>query len=622
MLINLEEKIVELTGAQGVIHVEEIQSLWSGYGTLSRYKLFGAAEETVVVKHVCPPHISSHSRGWNTPLSHTRKLKSYQVELNWYHSQVGENDLNYKIPKCFGTYQIGDEFLIILEDLCEAGYPLVNPVVDSNNVESCIRWLANFHAKFLNEEVTGLWEKGTYWHLETRPEELAVLTDLPLKENAGKIDFILATAKYQTLVHGDAKLANFCFSSDEKSVAAVDFQYIGKGCGMKDLAYFIGSCFSEEECASMEKEILNLYFSQLTSALEMYHPYISSSQVEEEWRGLFKVAWTDFHRFLKGWSPGHWKINSYSEKISKEVTENMGDFLSEENLMELCEVAEVAALQAGELIVKMRKEDISISTKSTGSSRASRILTNADQASEKLIMKALSPSMKNYNLGLLAEESHDDLSRLEKQYFWCIDPLDGTISYAQNKKGYSVSIALVNKHGQAIIGVVYDPINAELYTAIIGKGAKRNGIPFQLNENFSDVFRLILDASFMDNPNEPRITQKFEDLADRLGVQSMDRVSYGGAVLNAINTVFNPPSCYFKEIKKAQGGGGIWDFAATSCVVKEAGGVVLNSHLEPLRLNDAHSVFMNHQGVFISSKNVIDQLPSDFVKEVTRCYLE
>ena len=36
-------------------------------------------------------------------------------------------------------------------------------------------------------------------------------------------------------------------------------------------------------------------------------------------RSVYRVAWADFHRFLKGWSPGHWKINSYSERVTKEV---------------------------------------------------------------------------------------------------------------------------------------------------------------------------------------------------------------------------------------------------------------------------------------------------------------
>lgn len=97
-------------------------------------------------------------------------------------------------------------------------------------------------------------------------------------------------------------------------MAAVDFQYVGGGCGMKDVAYFIGSCLKEAECARREAQILDTYFGHLHRALGS-----RNEALEIEWRSLYRVAWADFHRFLKGWSPGHWKINSYSERITREV---------------------------------------------------------------------------------------------------------------------------------------------------------------------------------------------------------------------------------------------------------------------------------------------------------------
>lgn len=159
----------------------------------------------------------------------------------------------------------------------------------------------------------GLWEKGTYWHLETRPQELDALSDPSLKKAAPVIDQALKTCTHQTIIHGDAKLANVCFSGNGE-VAAVDFQYVGGGCGMKDVAYFIGSCLKEAECARREAQILDTYFGHLHRALGS-----RNEALEIEWRSLYRVAWADFHRFLKGWSPGHWKINSYSERITREV---------------------------------------------------------------------------------------------------------------------------------------------------------------------------------------------------------------------------------------------------------------------------------------------------------------
>jgi thiamine kinase-like enzyme len=169
----------------------------------------------------------------------------------------------------------------------------------------------------LGEKPDGLWNIGTYWHLATRPQELAALNDQKLKEAAPLIDQKLNTCTFQTFVHGDAKLANFCFGKDGR-VAGVDFQYVGRGCGMKDVAYFVGSCLNEEDCERLEARILDTYFAYLQNQWSE-----KNEALEQEWRSLYRVAWADFHRFLKGWSPGHWKINSYSERVTAQVIEKM-----------------------------------------------------------------------------------------------------------------------------------------------------------------------------------------------------------------------------------------------------------------------------------------------------------
>jgi Ser/Thr protein kinase RdoA (MazF antagonist) len=195
-------------------------------------------------------------------------------------------------------------------------------------MQLCLRWLANFHATFMGEKPAGLWKVGTYWHLETRPDELSALKDVALKSAAAHIDQRLRHARYQTFVHGDAKLANFCFSKKGEQVAAVDFQYVGGGCGMKDVAYFIGSCLYEEDCERHEAALLNYYFTELKKALKTRHATIDATAVEQEWRLLYPLAWTDFHRFMKGWSPGHCKINSYSERLAREVLSELNEAVS------------------------------------------------------------------------------------------------------------------------------------------------------------------------------------------------------------------------------------------------------------------------------------------------------
>ncbi|MFT5128254.1 MAG: hypothetical protein ACI8W8_001863, partial [Rhodothermales bacterium] len=46
---------------------------------------------------------------------------------------------------------------------------------------------------------------------------------------------------------------------------------------------------------------------------------VDANALEAEWRALYPLAWTDFFRFLQGWSPGHWKIHGYSQRLAREV---------------------------------------------------------------------------------------------------------------------------------------------------------------------------------------------------------------------------------------------------------------------------------------------------------------
>lgn len=303
--------ILQQTGASALVEKEIIQALWSGYGKIMRIGLHDAAVNSVVVKHVQLPTSQNHPRGWHTDIGHQRKVKSYQVETAWY--QTYSKHSKARLPQCFAIETHNEEVLMVLEDLDAAGYSLRKRSVKWAEIAACLEWLAKFHASYLGQNPDGLWEVGTYWHLATRPDELEILTDYPLKNAASLIDDKLNNCQYKTFVHGDAKLANFCFAPDGR-VAGVDFQYVGGGCGMKDVAYFVGSCLSESECERLENQILDTYFEYFQREFTERNDVL-----ETEWRYLYRVAWADFHRFLKGWSPGHWKINSYSERVTKEV---------------------------------------------------------------------------------------------------------------------------------------------------------------------------------------------------------------------------------------------------------------------------------------------------------------
>lgn len=318
---NWDEVILKHSGATRISQIRLIQELWSGYGGVYRLTLEGADPEVMIAKVIAPPDHANHPRGWNTNLSHQRKLKSYEVEKAWYRRWNTLCNASCRTPEIYAIETIKGEQLILMEDLDASGFPIRKDQLNQQGVLLCLAWLANFHATFLNQSPKALWPVGTYWHLNTRPDEYKAMENGPLKRHARDIDRRLNQCEFKTFVHGDAKVANFCFSRDMRSVAAVDFQYVGGGCGMKDVAYFLGSCLNEAQLEKTTNEFLNYYFKQLEATLKKKNSDISFPALETEWRKLFPYAWADFHRFLTGWMPGHRKINRFSEQMVKLVTD-------------------------------------------------------------------------------------------------------------------------------------------------------------------------------------------------------------------------------------------------------------------------------------------------------------
>ncbi len=267
-----------------------VQTLWGGYGVILRLRLAGGS--TAILKQV--------EAGAGSGRSHQRKLRSYRVEQAFYGRYAQPERAGCRVPRCLGLEGGGGRFWMLLEDLDAAGFAGRRGRMGRADLDACLRWLAAFHAAGLGASTEGLWREGTYWHLATRPDELAVMADGPLKEAAGALDARLAAARFRTLVHGDAKPANFCFGA---GVAAVDFQYVGGGCGMKDVAYLLG-CLAPAELDRNGDRLLDTYFALLRAELEGRDD-VDGAALEAEWRALYPLAWADFARFLAGWAPGH-----------------------------------------------------------------------------------------------------------------------------------------------------------------------------------------------------------------------------------------------------------------------------------------------------------------------------
>ncbi len=271
--------------------------------------------------------------------------------------------------------------------------------------------------------------------------------------------------------------------------------------------------------------------------------------------------------------------------------------LDDSALKTLTGLAEKAAIAAGKYIQSQVDQHYKQSKKANMSSLASQVVTEVDVAAQDLILEYLKDSIERFDLGLLTEESDDDASRLTKDYFWCIDPMDGTLAFTEGRSGYSVSIALINQLGRPVIGVVYVPDLQDCYTAIKGQGIQLNGKKYSRTLANDPILHFYVDRSLDAESVFEKMNSRIKTLAQEHFQTTIQQHTGYGAVRNALSVMQSDLACYIKWPKSTKGGGSIWDYAATTLFFEEAGLPVSTASGETLHLNNAETIFMNKVGV-------------------------
>lgn len=275
-----------------------------------------------------------------------------------------------------------------------------------------------------------------------------------------------------------------------------------------------------------------------------------------------------------------------------------------------------AAIEAGKLIQSRASQEFTVMDKYNELSQlenqqldaalGSQVVTEVDFLAQEAILKILTPEAQAHNFAILTEESEDDKERLVKDYFFAIDPLDGTLSFAKGVSGYSVSIALVSRDEKPIIGVVYDPVSEHLYTAAAGLGVQKNGSPLEVPvENLQQAsLTLLVDSSFMNSSH----LETVQDVVPSLFPEQQVLLKHiGGAVISALTALEQPGIIYFKFPKPQKSGGSIWDYAATACIYEQAGAYATDIYGEAFELNTPNSTFMNHKGLIYAKTQQAQQ---------------
>ncbi len=239
------------------------------------------------------------------------------------------------------------------------------------------------------------------------------------------------------------------------------------------------------------------------------------------------------------------------------------------------DVAITAAHRAGGLLRMHFERGVQAHTKSTPFD----VVTEADKASETTIVAELTKAFPSHRI--LSEEGGGN--HAESEYVWLVDPIDGTTNFAHGHPQFCVSIAL-QYAGRTVVGVVYNVMRDELFTAERGAGAWLNGRPIRVSCTPTLTHSLLGTGFPYDRQSDPQNNlDQFGDLLLRA-----QGVLHGGSAAIDLATLAAGQLDGYWEFKLKP-----WDLAAGAILVDEAGGSVTSPQGSALDLWTGNVVASN-----------------------------
>jgi myo-inositol-1(or 4)-monophosphatase len=236
--------------------------------------------------------------------------------------------------------------------------------------------------------------------------------------------------------------------------------------------------------------------------------------------------------------------------------------------------AREAALEAGELVLRYHiSRDFQVSKKGP-----INLVTEADVAAEQIIVNRIREAFPNHQV--LAEEQ--GAIEGDADFRWLIDPLDGTTNYAHGYPMFCVSIGLEVK-GEVELGVIYNPVSRELFTARRGQGAYLNDVRIQVSEVETLVDSLLVTGFSYDRDEIQKNLRLFEKVmmearaVRRDGSAAMDMCAVACGRFDGFWEISLQP----------------WDVAAGKVIVEEAGGCVTAFDGSPCTVYDRELLASN-----------------------------
>ena len=226
------------------------------------------------------------------------------------------------------------------------------------------------------------------------------------------------------------------------------------------------------------------------------------------------------------------------------------------------------AKEAGKAIMKIYKKDFTIEYKDDKSP-----LTEADLKANEIICSTLE---KLYpNIPIMSEENKQADYEVRKnwEYYWCIDPIDGTKEFIKKNDEFTVNIALIHKD-TPVLGVVFAPAIDEMYKAKKGEGAYKNDqkLPLQINQHPEEKLHVVASKS--------HLSQETQEFINNLQTKEIEQVSKGSS-LKLCMVATGEADIYPRLAPTME-----WDTAAADVIVREAGKMSYNQkNNEPMIYN-------------------------------------
>lgn len=235
------------------------------------------------------------------------------------------------------------------------------------------------------------------------------------------------------------------------------------------------------------------------------------------------------------------------------------------NIARYFEVAKKLTLEAGQWIANVEEKDKVVKTKSI----ASDVVTNFDEKIESFLCDSLSKEFPDHKF--ITEEQVAKTKQMPEWTdapTWFIDPIDGTLNFVHSFPQFCISVGLAISK-EIVLGIIYNPVNGEMYTAMKGQGAFLNDKPIRVS-NVTE-----LKKSLFGFETSVSVYYKHRDIGlGRLvalidGSQATRNV--GSAALSMAYVARGVIDCFQMD--------GIqpWDVAAGILIVQEAGGAVVDS---------------------------------------------